>query len=49
MDLSFVLMLLAVVFGSVGAVIFHQTVWKRHQRRELERRHHANKRGPVGR
>jgi hypothetical protein len=29
--------------GSIGALIFHQTVWKSRRRRALERQHFRNK------
>lgn len=31
--------------GAAGALIVHQTVWKSHRRRQLERRHFKDKLG----
>lgn len=49
MDLSFILILLATMAVFAVAAILYVTVWRERRRRELERRHHANKRRPANR
>lgn len=29
--------------GATGGLVFHQTIWKQHRRRQLERRHFRDK------
>jgi signal transduction histidine kinase len=41
LPLAVALLFAAIV--SVAALIFHQTVWKQHRRRRLERQHFRNK------
>ncbi|NNM76226.1 hypothetical protein HJG53_04815 [Sphingomonas sp. ID1715] len=41
--LSLALALLLAGLGVVGALVFHQTVWKPRRRRQLEREHFRSK------